>query len=260
MYKKQSRLSDMLHLLQSESGVTIRDLASRFKVSPMTIRRDLSVLEDQNLVKTLHGTAVFDVQGASVADSLYGYAPVPAETVRVEEKRRIGQLAASLIQPEDVVIIDSGTTTKYIAKSLPVGYHYTVLCLNLNSVLEARKLREVDVVLPGGYYHENTTMFVSPEGIQLVKNTRARLAFISAMGVSMELGLTCGNAYETEPKRAAIASSLRRILVVDSTKFGRVQPYHFAEITDFHAVITDAEITPEQKASLEKLGIEVLIA
>jgi DeoR family deoxyribose operon repressor len=223
----------------------------------MTVRRDLSILERQNLVKTLHGSAVFN-PGGSVSTGEIEYSLTAAESKHADEKRRIGQAAASFIKQDEVVIVDTGTTTKYIAKYLPVGFHYTVICYNLNILLEATKLKGVEVVFAGGYYHENTTMFASPEGLQLIRNNRAGIAFISAAGVSLELGLTCANAYETDTKRAAIGSSLRKILVADSSKFGRVQPYHFAEPGDFNTIITDTMIDTHYLREFEKRGIEVI--
>ncbi len=258
MSSRESRLNGLLEVLRFENGATISDLATRLGVSAMTVRRDLTVLEQQNLVRLLHGSVIFNPGGGY--DGKPEYSLSAAESRYAEEKRRIGRAAAALIGPEDVVLIDTGTTTRQIASFLPIGMHYTVICYNLNILLEATQLKGVEILFAGGYYHENTTMFASAEGIGLIRNNRAGIAFISAAGVSLKLGLTCSNAYETETKRAAIGSSLRRVLLVDSSKFDRVQPFHFADLSEFDTIITDTGIHDRHRKEIRKLGIEVIEA
>ncbi|WP_455382793.1 DeoR/GlpR family DNA-binding transcription regulator [Salinispira pacifica] len=258
MNSRESRLTGLLDVLRFENGATISDLAARLGVSPMTVRRDLALLEQQNLVRLLHGSVVFNPGGSH--DGRSEYTLSAAESSHAEEKRRIGRAAAALIKPEEVVLIDTGTTTRHVASFLPIGIHYTVICYNLNILLEATQLKGVEILFAGGYYHENTTMFASTEGIGLIRNNRAGIAFLSAAGISLKLGLTCANAYETETKRAAIGSSLRRVLLADSSKFDRVRPFHFADLSEFDTVITDTGLDNRYRKELRKMGIEVIEA
>ncbi|HUX11427.1 MAG TPA: DeoR/GlpR family DNA-binding transcription regulator [Spirochaetia bacterium] len=259
MDARDHRLTGLLDVLRFENGATISDLAARLGVSAMTVRRDLSILERQKLVRILHGSVIFNPAGTT-GDGKTEYSLSAAETRHAEEKRRIGRAAASLIKADEVILIDTGTTTQYVAEFLPIGVHFTVICYNLNILLEATKLKDVEILFAGGYYHDNTAMFVSPEGIQLVRNNRAGTAFVSAAGVSPRLGLTCANAYETETKRAAIGSSLHKVLLADSSKFGRVQPYHFADLSEFDTIITDTGIDERYRKELRKMGVEVIEA
>jgi len=94
----------------------------------------------------------------------------------------------------------------------------------------------------------------------MASRNRCSKAFISAAGVDARFGVTCSNAYERETKKAVIASSMRKILVVDSSKFGQVRPVWFAELADFDEVVTDAGIPEEYAEALGRLGIALRIA
>ncbi len=258
MEKREKRLEKIIRILKMNNASTVQELAGELDVSHMTIRRDLEVLSGQNMVRIIHGGAVlipesFEDKGES------SYSLLTAGAVKTEEKRRIGKKAAGLIGEGDIIIIDSGSTTEYLARFLPDDLNLTVLCFAMNILKEIAGKRDIKIIFSGGVFHENTLMFESPEGIALIKRNRATKAFISASGVSEKLGVTCSNTYERETKRAAISSSLKRYLVVDSSKFGKVQSDHFAELEDFHYVITDSGISGEYKEILKELGLGLYI-
>ena len=171
------------------------------------------------------------------------------------EKMRIGMKAASLIEAGDVVIVDSGSTTEWLARSIPADIPVTILCFALNIMLEAGRDKARTIVLAGGVLHGETLVFESPEGISVIKRHRANKAFLTAGGVSAKLGVTCVGSAEAELKKAAIASSSTRILLADSRKFGTVKPSWFADLVDFDAVVTDAGISLDYVEILRELGI-----
>jgi DeoR family deoxyribose operon repressor len=168
---------------------------------------------------------------------------------------RIGRKAASLIAPGDIVIIDSGTTTEWLAHSIPSGLPVTILCFALNILLEAARGSGRTLVFAGGALRGDTLVFESPEGVNLVRRYRANTAFLSADGVSGKLGATCADAAEAELKKAAVASSQTRILLAESRTLGHVRPAWFADFKDFDAMITDTDISPEWEKITRDLGI-----
>jgi DeoR family deoxyribose operon repressor len=85
-------------------------------------------------------------------------------------------------------------------------------------------------------------MFESAEGVQLINKNRANKAFISAGGISEKLGIMTPFRYEVNTKRAAIETSQTRILMVDSSKFGKIEGAYFAEINEFDVIITDKAV------------------
>ena len=167
----------------------------------------------------------------------------------------IGRKAASLVEPGDVVIIDSGSTTEWLARSIPPELPVTILCFALNIALHAGRHPSRTVVLAGGALREATLVCESPEGVGLIRRYRANKAFLSAGGASDTLGVTTIEAPEAELKKAAVASSQTRILLADSRKFGRVAPAWFADLRDFHAIVTDPGISLEYVEIVRNLGI-----
>jgi DeoR family deoxyribose operon repressor len=251
--KKPERIGQIIETLQATYSASIRELARKLAVSEMTIRRDLELLARDNIVRLVHAGAVLNPE--NLGGSQPKYSLTEAGTHMAEEKLRIGRQAASLIEPNDIVIIDSGSTTECLARSIPADLPVTVICFALNVLVEAHRNPACRLVFAGGALHENTLMFESPEGAQLVRRYRANKAFVSASGVNQRLGVTCANSYEVETKKAALASSLTRILLVDSSKFGRIQPAYFAELTDFELIITDSSLPPETAERIRELGI-----
>ncbi|RLW68703.1 MAG: hypothetical protein B6D68_03145 [spirochete symbiont of Stewartia floridana] len=170
-----------------------------------------------------------------------------------------GRRAADYIDDMDILIIDSGSTTEYLAENLPQNRSLTVMGFSLNIIGRTAKMERVESVITGGLFHQNTLMFESREGLALIQRYRATKAFISAAGVSLDLGVTCRNAYERETKMAAIESSARRILLADSSKFGVIRSEYFADIEQFDMIITDAGLDEAVYAKLEEHCIEVVL-
>ncbi|UCF99917.1 MAG: DeoR/GlpR transcriptional regulator [Spirochaetaceae bacterium] len=255
MSSRRDRLAAIVQILQVQHAATLAELAERLSVSEMTIRRDLNLLARDEIVKVLHSGAILNP--GSVGSSRYSLAEAGAQ--RRELKMAIGARAATMLAEGDVVIIDGGSTTEYLAKSIPETLRLTVLCWALNILVEVHRRERCSLVFAGGSLHENSLVFESPEGVGMIKRYRANKAFISASGVSEKLGVTCTNAYEIEVKKAAIRSSLDRILLVDSSKYGTIQPAYFADLSEFTAVVTDSGIPPEQAEYIRSLGIALHI-
>ena len=251
--KRQDRISLILKAVQETRGASIRELAESLGVSEMTVRRDLELLAAESRIRLVHAGA-FPVEGGRES-ARAGFSLSSANGAGSEEKMRIGKKAASLVEAGDVVIIDSGSTTEWLARSLPPDLPVTILCFALNILLEAGRGPSRTVLCAGGALNSDTLVFESPEGLNLVRRYRAGKAFFSAGGVSDRLGVTCVNAPEGELKKAAIASSQTRILLADSRKFGSVKPAWFAELSDFDAIITDSGISVEFVEIMRERGI-----
>lgn len=257
--KRQQRINLILKLLKSDSFFTIPEIAQNLSVSAMTIRRDLSFLHAENVVKKFHGGVTLNPDSTLDLSWNMDYRLAEQETEMHAEKIRIGQKAASLLEPDDIIIIDAGSTAGAFAKEVP-DVRLTVLCFSQNIFVEMQRRKNCRILMTGGYYHDDTTMFESVEGLQLISKTRATKSFIAASGVSFSLGVTCTDAYQVESKKAALRSSQTKILLVDSSKFGRVQHALFAELKDFDIVITDTGISPEYQEMIKSMGIQILLA
>jgi len=256
---KSDRLSRILGILEDAKASNVQELARELDVSHMTVRRDLVQLVEEERVKILHGSVILHPRSdARSRDSHYSL--IAAGARNPERKRAIGALAATLVEADDNLIIDSGSTTEYLAKYLPEDRPYTVLSYALNIISETVRRKNCRTLLAGGLFHENTLMFESPEGLETLMRFRATKAFISAGGVSDRFGVTCMNAYERKHKMATLESSIKKILVVDSSKFGLVRSDHFAELAAFDEVVTDSGISEEYVSIIGELGLKLHVA
>lgn len=252
---KHRRIQEIVNSLRLRSIVSIKDLTRRFDVSEMTVRRDLNLLEKENVVELIPGGAMLKMP----TDNEQSYFVADEESVRAIEKLKIGQKAVSFIEPNETIILDIGTTTEYIAKLLREDLPITVLTYTFNSLVEIYRKKNCRIIFAGGYFHPDTMSFESPEGIELIKRTRADKGFVSAAGIHLELGVTTVYPHELQLKKTILGSTKNRILVVDSSKFGKTKSVYFADLIDFQTVITDAGIPDDYAQSIRDLGIDLVI-
>jgi len=258
MIGKNNRVNYLLNRLSIDGFSSIKELSKKLEVSEMTIRRDLWELSKSNIVTLIPGGAILK-KNPPIDKDEEKYLIQAAESLMLEEKIKISRKAASLIEPNDVIVIDTGSTTENLPKFIPENMPLTVICYALNILFNVYENKNWKLIFPGGYFHGDTLMLESPEGIEMIKRIRANKSFISAAGVSEKLGVTCATAYEKETKRAVIESSDIKILLVDSSKFGKIKISHFADLTDFNIVITDSGISKECEEIVKNIGIKLYI-
>ncbi len=258
MSKKLQRANKIIEILKEKNGASIRELASILDVSEMTIRRDLDILKSNNIVNNVYGATIYNpLNNIKKLDNSYN---IDHEVIKHEnEKFKIGKMAANLIKPDDVIIIDAGTTTEKLAQNISDDLKLTALLYNINILMALKQKKNISLIFSGGYFHQNTQMFESQEGIALIENTRATKVFVSAAGIHEQLGLTCSNNYEVSTKRAIIGSSLEKILLADSEKFGIVKSSYFADLNEFDIIITDSGISKDWINRINNLGIRLII-
>lgn len=258
---KIRRHEEIVKILRGTEFASVRELADKFDVSQMTIRRDLDALERSEVVRTIYGGAVLHKGVGESLETAHATYSFPAQrSTNKRQKALIGAEATKYVSDGDVIIVDSGTTTEAFVKAIPPGKSITIVCYSANIFDIARNRGNWRVILTGGHFHPGDLMFESNEGLRLIENTRANRAFIAAGGVSARLGLTCVNRYETETKNAAIRSSLSTILLADSSKFGTVTASYFSDLRSVDIVITDEGISSEYQAIIEEAGVDLRIA
>ena len=260
MVKKSTRIYDLANLMQERKSLSVREAAEILKVSEMTIRRDLDVLQDHQSVKRVYGKAVL-VEGSSGAlkNIENDYSLTSAGEAMLEQKNAIGRYAASLLEPGDVLILDNGSTINSMASFLPDNIPLTVACYNINILVKIYQKENIQPIFMGGYYHRSDQMFESLEGLQFLKSIRANKLFLSASGVHQNLGLTCAHDFEVSVKQTVLRTALQKILLVDSSKFGAVTTVYFAPMDDVDMIITDSGISAEWRQIIHSRGVELVV-
>jgi DeoR family deoxyribose operon repressor len=244
MDKKQKRHNDLLSLVNTKERISIKELAGIYGVSELTIRRDIQVLEQQGVVQNIRGIVFANEPDRE--NKIYNLNS--AGSKNFSTKNVIGLYAAKLIENDDIVIIDNGTTTERLAAHFPEDINATVLCYNINILNHLYMKPNISLIFGGGYFHPQTLMFESKESLELIRRTRAKKVFVSAAGVHNTLGVTCTSTYELESKREILKASMEKILLVDSSKFGQIHKNFICEFSMFDRIITDNKLKNDRRS------------
>lgn len=247
-----SERQDEIHsLLQEHGNLTVIELAQRFKVSEMTIRRDLKNLAALGLIQREHGRAIYPP--ATPMETLIMMSMGEAE----REKARIGHLAATLVTEGESIILDAGTTTLAIAQSLTTKCTVITNSLSIASVLGNRDA--ITLLMTGGEVRPNTFALVGPMTRSAFTGFYADKLFLGATGVHMQRGLSTTNILESEVKQAMLEVAKEVILVAHSAKMGQACFHTFAHWDSVHTFVTDSGLSEPIKEELALMGVKVLI-
>ncbi|WP_298845047.1 DeoR/GlpR family DNA-binding transcription regulator [Clostridium sp.] len=249
----EERKSKILSSLNKYGKVKVCDLSQQYEVSEVTIRRDLQELEEDQMIKRVHGGAVLNVNTK--------FEPTFSEKIDkfYDEKESIGKYAASIIEDGDTIALDAGTTTISIARQI-TAKNITVLTNSVDVAYELAKKREVEVIITGGTLRWEIRAMVGPVADNALKNFRVNKAFIGTNGLCSINGLTTPNIIEANTKREMIKIAEQTIVVCDHTKFGTV---YFAKIVNLDSVdiiITDNQIDNVIFEEFEEQGIKIIKA
>jgi DeoR/GlpR family transcriptional regulator of sugar metabolism len=243
----------IVRLLQEEGQVSVAQLAARFQVSEVTIRKDLSWLEREHQAVRIHGGAVLTVSGSRRTELAFE----AREPLQRAEKAAIGQEAARLVQEGDSIALDASTTALYLARCLRGRRELTVVTNGLRNAVELGGRPGVSVLMPGGAFRWEAYSLVGSWGRALLQRVNIATAFVGAVGLSLEEGLTDVTDAEAEAKRAMVAAAKTVVALVDHTKWGKVSFATFCPLDRVHLIITDTKAPAEMVEQVRRLGVEV---
>jgi DeoR/GlpR family transcriptional regulator of sugar metabolism len=248
----EERRQRVLDLVSRRGFVALTDLARAVGVSESTLRRDLDYWHQQGAVRRTHGGAIY-VGDASTLPALE-----ERSTRQLEEKRAIARAAAARIRDGDAVLLDGGTTTLEVARLL-VGRSLQVVTNSLPIAVLFASSHETDLVMLGGYVYPKTGVALGPLTVRMLEDVHVQQTILSVSGVAAK-GLFNSNVLLVETERHMLRCADEVVVVADHTKIGRPA---LAFLCDFAAVdtfIVDAELTPAQRAILEKSEVRLIVA
>ena len=247
------RHSRILSLLQQNGSISVTQLSELFKVSEVTIRKDLSYLEQQKKLYRTHGSAIL------ISPYISDRHVNEKEKKNVAEKRAIGAAAAALVSEDDSIIIASGTTMAFLAREIkPVG-RLTVITAAVPVTQILSQHADVDVIQLGGITRSSSVSVVGPFAESMLCNFNCSKLFVGVDGIDTDFGLTTTNMLEASLNGAMINAAQKVVVLADSSKFGR---WGFSKICDLEAVdriITDSGVQPLYLERLRERGIEVTV-
>ena len=248
------RRNKIISLLNDKKSLSVQEAAELFGVAEETIRRDLNVLENQELLIRTHG-------GAVIADGPRNEISYERrKSINISGKDRIGMEAAKLIDDGDIIMLDASTSAFCLAKHIKEKKGITVITNAQSVIAELSATEGIELISTGGNLRRKSMSYVGRIAETALENYHATKLFFSCMGFSLERGITDSNGQESDMKQMMLRCSQKAYLLCDHTKFDKVGYASTAKAADIHAFITDEPLEDTVSKRLDQLGIEVLHA
>ena len=232
--ERQQIISDIL----AENGIVlVSRLAERFGVSELTIRRDLDQMEENRLLKRTHGGATVLRNMNAEPDYLQKAASF------AEEKRHIARKAAELVQDNDIVMVNSGTTASAVLKAIiESGRSVTIITNNIDVFNYPDTAGRCTIILTGGVYRSRSRSLSGSLSTMPLEGMFANKAFIGVDGISEESGLTTPIFEESVVSRMMLRHTSGKVYVITThNKIGVTSNYQIGRIDEISGIITDRE-------------------
>ena len=248
------RRKQILALLEETGTLNVSELADRFGVSVVTIRKDLDDLEAEGLLQRTFGGAVFSHR------SRFNRSFLERAQQHRQEKLAIAAAALDYVQDGDTIILDAGTTTLALAQALKeqVRAAFVITC----SVPAALELSSAgyDILLTGGMIRNKSLALLGRETLTIIERYRADKAFLGSTGFTAERGHSTPNPDDAQVKEALMRVADRTYVLVDSSKYGHNCLTSFARLRDVDLTITDGRLPRSHAKKLEAAGAKLRIA
>ena len=258
--KAENRAKRILRILLQQGNTSVDDLVKLLDSSPASVRRDLSRMETNGLVRRTHG-------GASLAgDTLYEPFRFDAafqirENRFADEKLKIALAAADLIQDNDTIGLTAGTTTTQVARKLRHLKNLHIVTNALNIGMELSNQADLRVTMTGGYIRwPGAFSMVGPAALDSLEHIFVDKVFLGACGIDPVHGVTTIEAEEALLFRVLVAHSKQVVVLADSSKMGMVSPALTCKISEVDTIVTDDGIAPDIVEAFGKSGIRVVVA
>ncbi len=250
MGMKSFRLRRMEQYILEKENVSMEELCTEFDVSMNTVRLDVAALVKKGSIKKVYGGVCSNHQN--------GLVPFEERKMKnSERKKAVCRAAAALVEDGDIIYVDSGTTTMYLADYLEQHKNVTILTNNLNVIMRAVPYENIQVICLSGILERKTNSFVSAETGKILARYNIKKAIFAATGVTESGDVTNSSSLEYEIKREAMRNSEKKYLLLDSTKYGKSALLTYAHLGDMDKVIVDEEMNPGLKELCDRYNVKL---
>ena len=251
---KRERIEEIAELLDKRGKLTLEQLDDYFpRVSQMTLRRDLLLLEQEGRIIRVRGGAMSVKEVQKVSGEPY----TKKTALHTDEKIKSAQKAARLIDENTSLFIDGGTTAMYLAKEIPdINVH--IFTNGLAVAIELAQKKNVNLTILGGQVMKDNLSTASPVAQVYFENTNFELAIISASAFTPQNGFSCGSQVEADLLKTTRRKAKALYMMLDSSKIGKIMPYTFARLEDIDVLITDDNFPADLKDMFTQKNIVVM--
>jgi len=243
------RRQQILQIAENKGFVSMVELVDQVRASESTIRRDLEFLDGIGQIRRTRGGAAY------VGESL-----MPFDVRRTkarEQKARIAEAAAALVEPGETVLLDGGTTTLEVAREL-FGRPLQVVTNSIPIVNALVNSTQTELIVIGGFLYPKTGVNLGPIAVAALKSIHARRLFVSVGGIT-EAGLFNSNALLVETERQMIEAAEEVVVVSDSSKLGHSALAHLCSLDVVDRLVVDSGITEEWRQIVSNAGVELIV-
>ncbi|MBP5687436.1 MAG: DeoR/GlpR transcriptional regulator [Muribaculaceae bacterium] len=251
---KKKRQEQILEVLLKEESITVAELAELLDVSQVTIRKDLTELEQASKLYRSHGKAII------INPFTFNRSVNEKEKIAVEQKEAIGREAAKLIDKDDSIIIASGTTVHALARNIRPKHRLTVVSASLPASDILSQDENNDIIQLGGMVRHSSLSVVGQYSKQILENCSFSKLFLGVDGIDFDFGFTTTDMREAELNQQMMRAAQKVIVLADSSKFGKRGFAKIGNIDDIDLIITDAGISPHVISQINDHGINLIIA
>ena len=248
------RQNQVLQFVLRSQRISIMEVCENFSVSAATARRDLETLASTGKVQRVHGGAIALTQAPPEQPILQ------RQDEQAQEKLRIGQAAAALVQDGETIFLGSGTTVLEAARTLRTRRNLTVITNSLPVVNALAGAEGITVICLGGMLRDSELSFIGHITEQTLAEVRADKVIIGTRAISLEHGLTHEYLPETMTDRAILRAGKEIIVVADHTKFGRAAAVLLAPLDSIHTIVTNKQTPQDLIDAMQGKGIRVITA
>jgi len=246
-----TRHNEIINIINKRRQVSVQELTDRLSVSEVTIRKDLTFLEEQGYLIRTHG-------GAKLAEDINRLRTISSRRrEHTAEKSAIAEKARSLISEGDTILIDAGSTCAALAHEVR-EMNLRVITNSLDVMVELADSHSISLHSVGGNYRMDGGSFIGPAAEHALREFRIDTCFIGTPAFTRGGLFSSQNTIESHFKREALKISNRRVILTDHTKFNMQSFSVFARSEDIDLLITDSEF--EGIEDLRSAGMEILIA
>lgn len=250
---REDRLIRIEQYIREKKSVSIDTLCEVFNVSKNTIRRDIAEIISRTDIRKTYG-------GVSAPYNMIPPSFLERALVDLDKKQLIGKYAAKLVNDNDIIYIDSGTTTTQMIDYLGDRKGLTVITHSLDVMNKVAKYPEIELVSLSGNLNRKTLSFIGQSTIDTLNSFNIAKAFMAANGMTIQNGATQSTSFEFAIKKTVVSKSSNVFLMIESRKLGETTLLTYCRPEDIDIIITEKLPDSDFCNAFEELGGEIIVA
>lgn len=251
--QQNERKNKILELLKKNGSVKVTELSSLFNISEVSVRNYLDDMEKKGLLSRVHGGAI------SSYKPYYSMNMSQRMETNQLKKKRIAEMAAQMVKPNDTIMLNSGTTTLLVFRALPSDYNLNIVTNSIAIALEASDNPNFNVILAGGAVNTKYQFTFGFDAAAQLKNYHADKLILSVDGIDAENGFTTYYDKEAYIDQIMIEQSKICIVVADTSKFERTAFSKISAPTIADYIVTNDSLDKKIYAQFKKMDIDIVM-